>query len=180
MLKETRLVVCDDEKQCNAEIARILEVCVCVPHARSHGTNEYDSTKLLLISDAQKEPETLAFGFDVEWVSSPKEHPIALVQLTSAHTTLLIRLRRRLPSATSASASTSTSTASATASASDEAVHVCSFPSALRALLQDSKQLKVGVGVAEDARRLHRDWGVALRGSVVCFICSAPRFCCAE
>ncbi|KAG9080533.1 hypothetical protein FRC06_006463, partial [Ceratobasidium sp. 370] len=81
------------------------------------------------------------FGFDVEWkptfTKGQVESPIAVLQLAKEDQIYLIQL---------------------------SAMH--DFPERLREVLEDSNIVKAGVGVAGDAKKLWRDYGVSLLGAV--------------
>ncbi|CAE6458465.1 unnamed protein product [Rhizoctonia solani] len=81
------------------------------------------------------------FGFDIEWrpsfVKGMPEAPIALMQLARPDQIFLIHL-----------------------------TSMRNFPSKLRAVLEDYKIVKAGVGIAGDAKKLWRDYGVSLLGAV--------------
>ncbi|CAE7139145.1 unnamed protein product [Rhizoctonia solani] len=81
------------------------------------------------------------FGFDIEWkpsfVKGMPESPIALMQLAGPNQILLIQLTA-----------------------------MRSFPSRLRDVLEDYQVVKAGVGIAGDAKKLWRDYGVSLLGAV--------------
>ena len=75
-------------------------------------------------------------GFDCEWRPGAAS-PTALVQLATVDVCYLVHL-----------------------------VHFDGLPPCLAHLLQDERCIKVGVGVAHDAQRLTRDFGIAVRGCV--------------
>ncbi|CAE6525389.1 unnamed protein product [Rhizoctonia solani] len=81
------------------------------------------------------------FGFDIEWkpsfVKGRPEAPIALLQLARPDQIFLIQLTA-----------------------------MKSFPSKLRDVLEDYEVVKAGVGIAGDAKKLWRDYGVSLLGAV--------------
>ncbi|KAJ1310181.1 hypothetical protein OPQ81_006925 [Rhizoctonia solani] len=81
------------------------------------------------------------FGFDLEWkpsfVRGRPESPIALLQLARPDQILLIQL-----------------------------TSMKKFPSRLRDVLEDYRIVKAGVGIAGDAKKLWRDYGVSLLGAV--------------
>ncbi|KAL5635938.1 hypothetical protein ACGC1H_004664 [Rhizoctonia solani] len=81
------------------------------------------------------------FGFDIEWkpcfVSGMPESPIALLQLARPDQILLIQLTA-----------------------------MKDFPSRLRTVLENCTIVKAGVGIAGDAKKLWRDYGVSLLGAV--------------
>ncbi|CAE6416998.1 unnamed protein product [Rhizoctonia solani] len=81
------------------------------------------------------------FGFDLEWrpsfVKGMPEAPIALLQLARPDQILLIQLSG-----------------------------MRGFPNSLRDVLENYEIVKAGVGIAGDARKLWRDYGVSLLGAV--------------
>ncbi|EUC67257.1 3'-5' exonuclease [Rhizoctonia solani AG-3 Rhs1AP] len=81
------------------------------------------------------------FGFDIEWkpcfVRGMPESPIALLQLARPDQIFLIQLTA-----------------------------MESFPPRLRHVLENYEIIKAGVGIAGDAKKLWRDYGVSLLGAV--------------
>ncbi|KAG2350663.1 ribonuclease H-like protein [Suillus weaverae] len=80
-------------------------------------------------------------GFDLEWRPNYKkggrENPVALVQLASLDTILLLHI-----------------------SAMSE------FPSKLKEVLWDTLRVKAGVSIQRDCQKLYQDWGVSTRNCV--------------
>ena len=93
-------------------------------------------------------PDDAVIALDCEWAQMADSPPVALLQLASTHTVLLIHLAVRTGPA-------------------QPAVHTTAAQSArLRALLADRKRLKVGVAVRDDALRLTRQLGCPVLGCV--------------
>jgi len=79
-------------------------------------------------------------GLDIEWrpnrVKGKGENRVALIQLASSHEVLLFHIHR-----------------------------VGHLPHVLTALLQDPDVKKVGVNIKADVAKVHRDWGIEIKGA---------------
>jgi ribonuclease D len=114
-----------------------------VPPAREHYLT---TAKLLYIRDAIQAEQALAtlkggpLGFDIEWPPNfrrGRQHRVALIQLATLDTVYLLQV-----------------------SAMQE------FPNRLREVLENPDIVKTGVGIQDDAKKLHTDYGVSTRTCV--------------
>ncbi|TFK76823.1 ribonuclease H-like protein [Pluteus cervinus] len=100
------------------------------------------NARLVYLRDHQQADNEIAqlnpglLGFDLEWrptyVKGYPENPVALVQLASDNTILLLQIKA-----------------------------MREFPQKLRELLEDPAYIKTGVGIQNDALKLYRDWDVS-------------------
>ncbi|KAH8916113.1 ribonuclease H-like protein [Atractiella rhizophila] len=90
------------------------------------------------VSTLRESSETV-LGFDMEWNVGfyGKQGKTALIQIGDLKTVLLVPIFR-----------------------------MSKFPDTLKYLLEDKSVLKVGVNIGGDARKLYRDFGVALKGVI--------------
>ncbi|XP_077990720.1 exonuclease 3'-5' domain-containing protein 2-like [Glandiceps talaboti] len=94
---------------------------------------------LLKLKDSIKACGIKVIGLDCEWVTRDgHQNPVSLLQLSSYQYCCLIRLHQANGS----------------------------IPQLLQEILQNKSILKVGVGVIEDCRKLHRDYDLTVKGCV--------------
>ncbi|KAG6910591.1 hypothetical protein DXG01_009542 [Tephrocybe rancida] len=111
-----------------------------------HWRNIHPNASLHYVSDFQSANALIdalhgPVGFDLEWkptfTKNTPENPVAIVQLANESNILVIQV-----------------------SAMSE------FPTKLRDFLESPDVVKAGVGIQNDAKKLHRDWQVSLRNCV--------------
>lgn len=103
-------------------------------------------------------------GFDCEWKpawTKGEHNRVAIVQIATPSSVLLVQLRRLLSSGDGNGNSTNSSSGSTGSSSSGSSTQ---FPEALAALINNSKVVKTGVGVLEDLKLLQSDYGVKFAG----------------